>query len=415
MKRAIGIVIVVLVLAMPLGSLAAAKSHAKAEHPKVAAKAAISSNAETMFSRNLVSKIRKGVIAIWAMADSGGALAPAWIGSGFIFQSLPDENAAYALTNHHVAQGTALLQCQMWDNATYKAQLVATEPGIDIALIKLYNIPPDAYEVNVMGDSDQVVIGEPALAMGAPGSGESLNANRSDPMISFGLHETATMRVVTGKDPDPTKLVEWWSSPNFQELGHQVLTNLPWRFVVQSAINGGNSGGPLYNAKGEVIGLNHANSSPGSTVSQNENYTIPINFAKNFADQIINTGKYELPWFGMDIVYPPEISGMAISEFFEKYYDPKVIKVYGVRRDSPASRAVVVTNQGRELPGGLRKGDIIVEFDGQVFPTITDLRLYIFSLPIGKEVPIVVKRDRQKLTIKMTVGVKRNYDSEFSL
>jgi serine protease Do len=408
MKRTLGLIVIIALLAIPLMASAAGKKPGKGGAAPVKTK-----SSESVFGRDLVNKVKKGVIAIWALGNGDGVLEPAWIGSGFIFQSLPDERAAYALTNHHVAQGTAMLQCELWDNSTYKAQMVMTEPGIDIALIKLMDIPPDAYEVNVIGDSDQVVIGEPALAMGAPGSAESYNANRSDPSISFGLHETATLRVVTGKQTDPWECISAWVSWQ-NELGREVITNLPWRFVVQSAINGGNSGGPLYNAKGEVIGLNHAHFGPGATVSQNENYTIPINYAKNFADQIINTGKYELPWCGLDLIFPPNLSQRSenISEFVEKYYDPKVIRIHSIRRDSPGTQAV----PEKEADGiGLRKGDIILEFDGQAFPTVVDLRLYVFTLPIGKEVPVVVKRGKQKVNYKLTIGVKRSYDSEFAI
>jgi len=395
-------------LAVPLMAGAAANKPGKSGATPAKAK-----SAESVFSRDLVNKVRKGVIAIWALGNGDGVLEPAWIGSGFIFQSLPDERAAYALTNHHVAQGTAMLQCELWDNTTYKAQMIMTEPGIDVSLIKLMDIPPDAYEVNVIGDSDQVVIGEPALAMGAPGAAESYNANRSDPSISFGLHETATLRVVTGKQTSVWECVNFWSGER-TTLGQEVFTNLPWRFVVQSAINGGNSGGPLYNAKGEVIGLNHAHYGPGASVSQSENYTIPINYAKNFADQIINTGKYELPWCGLDLIFPPNLGQNYenIHEFMEKHYDPKVIRIHNIRRDSPGTQAVP---EKEEDGVGFRPGDVILEFDGQAFPTVIDLRLYIFTLPIGKEVPVVVKRGKQKINYKLTVGVKRGYDSEFSL
>jgi S1-C subfamily serine protease len=334
-----------------------------------------------------------------------GFLQGMWIGSGFIFQSLPDENAAYALTNHHVANNTTVLQVETWDHSTFKAEFVALEPGIDVALIKIVGIPPDAYEVNVLGDSDKTIIGEPALAIGAPGSGESVNADRSDPFISFGLHQTATMRVVSGKQTDPFEAIGAWASPSWKNtLGRQIVTNVPWRFVTQSAINGGNSGGPLYNARGEVIGLNHAHFGAGSTLTQNENYTIPINFAKNFAYQILNTGKYEVPWFGMDIFIPYFYnSPQQVAEFQEKHFDPKVIKVLSVRRDSPAERA------------GLLPGDIVVELDGQTFPTSVDMRLYVFNLPIGKEVPVTVMRGQRKVKLKMEVGVKRKYDAEFSV
>jgi serine protease Do len=363
---------------------------------------------QSAFGRDLVNKVKKGAIYIWAMTPgTTGVLQQAWIGSGFIFQADPANNAAYALTNHHVANDTTLLQVETWDRSTYRADFVALEPGIDVALIKIYDIPPGSYEVNVLGDSDKVQIGEPALAMGAPGSGDSVNSDRSDPFLDFGLHQTATMRVVTGKESDPFDAIEFWAQARAQRhgaLGQQVFTNLPWRFVCQSTINGGNSGGPLYNANGEVIGLNHAHLGIDPTATQNMNYTIPINYAKNFAYQILNTGKYEGPWFGMDIFVPPSYQRTTqVAEWHERNYSPKSFEVLSVRNDSPAEHA------------GLKQGDQIIEFDGQTFPTNMDMRIYVFTLPIGKQVPVVVKRGAAKVHLVMETAPKRKYDSEFSL
>jgi S1-C subfamily serine protease len=356
---------------------------------------------QSMFGRDLVNKVKKGAVYIWSMTpDSGGALGPSSIGSGFIFQSLPEENAAYALTNHHVANDNTLMQVELWDHSTYKAEPVVDAPGIDVALIKILDVPPTAYQVSVLGDSDKVQIGDLALAIGAPGSWESENADRSDPYITFGLHQTATMRVVTGKETNAFDFATWRIYGSMDGLGNQMCTSLPWRFVVQCAINGGNSGGPLYNSRGEVIGLNHAHMDLGA---QNQNFTIPINFAKDFAYQYLNTGKYEVPWFGMDVLFPKEFDDDSkLSEWEERHYDPKHLEVYGVRFDSPAERA------------GLKRGDIIVDFDGQVFPDVNALRLYIFQLPIGKQVPMTVKRAGKKMQVELEVAAKRNYDSEFS-
>ena len=393
MKRIAVLLFAVVVVAAPLAAYAANQADGQI----------------SKFNRELVNRAKKSVVGIWIMEAPDGFPRPVGIGSGFIFQGIPEENAAYALTNNHVGFNTVMLQCETWDRHTYKAQAIALEPGIDIALIKVFDIPPDAYEVAVLGDSDSLTIGEPALAMGAPGSGESLNTDRSDPWKTFGLHGTATLRVVTGIETNPFDMVEWW--PGFQgEYGYESLCNLPYRIVTQSGINGGNSGGPLFNARGEVIGLNHAHSQFGNT-SQNQNFTIPINPAKNFAFQILDTGKYELPWLGLDMLVPPEMMslmgnssylGGGISEFYEKYYNEKVLKVFNVRKDSPADRA------------GFKAQDVMLEFDGQAFPTVTDLRLYIFQLPIGKEVPVVVKRGREKVKLTVEVGVKRHYNSEFS-
>ncbi len=116
----------------------------------------------------------------------------------------------------------------------------------------------------------------------------------------------------------------------------------------------------------------------------------------------------------MDIMFPPIFNNYSsVAEFLEKYYDEQEIKVYNVRSGSPSEAA------------GLQEDDVIVEFDGKEFPTVTDLRMYVFSLPIGKEVKVVVERPIQTtrnsvrrneiVELYMTVGVKRTYDAEFSV
>jgi S1-C subfamily serine protease len=106
----------------------------------------------------------------------------------------------------------------------------------------------------------------------------------------------------------------------------------------------------------------------------------------------------------MDLLIPAtETSPQAVHEWEERFYDPTRLEVLGVRYGSPAERA------------GLRRGDQILEFDGQKFPNVSDLRLYIFDLPIGKEVPITVKRSGAKVQLVAETNPKRSYDSEFSL
>ena len=213
------------------------------------------------------------------------------------------------------------------------------------------------------------------------------------------------MGVVSGKSTEAMEFPGFWAGWKSDLGSQQMMTNLPWTLVVQSSINGGNSGGPAFNSKGECVGLNHAHSGAGTQIMQNMAYTIPINLSKNFALQILETGKYELPWFGLDILLPPYIDGNsygAINEFAERFYEPEVLKVLGIRRGSPASLT------------DIQVGDVILEFDGQVFPTITTLRVYIFSLPIGKDVPVVVQRGKKIINLTMTTGVKRGYNAEFS-
>lgn len=93
----------------------------------------------------------------------------------------------------------------------------------------------------------------------------------------------------------------------------------------------------------------------------------------------------------------------GVREFVERYQDKTKLEVYGIRRDSSAERA------------GLQQGDVILEFDGRNFADVSELRIYVFTLPIGKQVPLTIKRGKREIDLVMEVGIKRTYDSEFSI
>jgi serine protease Do len=143
---------------------------------------------------------------------------------------------------------------------------------------------------------------------------------------------------------------------------------------------------------------------------------VPINQAKDFVYQILNTGKFQKPWMGIDVIFPksliaPGFSGSQTGpvelydEFKQRHRVPGKLEVYGVRSSSPADKA------------GLRKGDVIVDINGQKFDTPENLRLWVFSQDIGQELSFKVIRNGKLLPepIKVQIGAKRSYDSEFSV
>jgi membrane-associated protease RseP (regulator of RpoE activity) len=159
--------------------------------------------------------------------------------------------------------------------------------------------------------------------------------------------------------------------------------------------------GPLFNQRGEVIGINFYGGQ--HVLMQNHNWAVPINLAKDFAFQVLQTGRFERPWLGLDIVMPAFVrSAEQYLEFAEKFRGDEV-KVYGVRPDSPASRA------------GLLEGDVVLEVDGRAFGTPEDVRAYVFDLEIGAMVEFLVRREGREERIFCEVGPKRNYDAEFSV
>ena len=359
---------------------------------------------------DIVNTVKKGVVKVQGI-DLGGPTSAGWGGgSGFLFEIDYDTGLGYAITNHHVSGKSSVSAVTFWDGAAYKARLVATEPGIDIALLEVYDLPdesdlPDSEKTIipvVLGDSDTVPIGALGMAMGAPGDfNDAINIDRSNPYDAGMLMQTVTTGEVSGRDW-PIEFLLGINRQAQSDLGRQYGTNFDYAFKVSTPINPGNSGGPLFNNSGEVIGINFWGGS--FQMAQNSNHAIPINLAKDFVFQVLEKGRFEKPWTGMDIIFPSCVSVDEYTEFTEKYR-PDYIEVFNIRRDSPASRA------------GLRKGDIIVSVDGQQFTDPEKLRLYVFSQDIGNELELVVKRDNKilKEPLFVEVGVKRTYDSEFSV
>jgi S1-C subfamily serine protease len=360
--------------------------------------------------QDIISRVKKGVVKVQGIALGGPTVGGWGGGSGFVFEVDYDERTAYAITNHHVSGNDAASSVTFWNGDTYKARHVATEPGIDICLIQIFDIPderdlPEGEKTIVpvvLGDSDTVRIGELGLAMGSPGDfTDGINTDRSNPYEAGMLLTTATQGVVTGRDW-PIEFLLGIHRQNRGDLGNQYGTNFDYAFRMSTPINGGNSGGPLFNSHGEVIGINFYG---GSYVqAQNQNHAIPINLAKDFVFQVLDTGRFEKPWMGIDIVFPSWIGPDEYTEFAEKQR-PDYIEVFGVRKNGPGERA------------GLKQGDIIMMVDGQKFIDPEDLRLYVFSQDIGNEMEIIIKRNNRilKEPVFLEVGVKRTYNSEFSV
>jgi serine protease Do len=365
--------------------------------------------AQPMSTTSIVKKVKKGVVRVMNVTiDSPIAANWGGGGTGFVFEVDYAHGTAYALTNHHVSGNSTVSQVQFWNSATYRADLVATEPGIDVALLRITGIPdesglPEGERTIVpviLGDSDQVQIGEYGLAFGNPGSRDAVNINRSDPWETFLMQQTVTTAVVAGRDTPLDFMIGIWRQ-NQSDLGFQYGTNLDYTFRISVPINAGNSGGPLFNERGEVIGINFYGGQ--SVLMQNHNWAVPINLAKDFAFQVLETGRYEKPWLGLDIIMPTFIrTPNDYIEFAEKYRGDQ-IKVFGVRQGSPAQRA------------GFLEGDIILEVDGREFKTPEDVRAYVFDLDIGAMVEFLVSRNGREERFFCEVGPKRHYDAEFSV
>lgn len=265
------------------------------------------------------------------------------LGTGFIIDA-----RGLIATNNHVIDKAAQIQVRTNDGREYQAKIVGKDPRTDIALLQLINAP--TMKPLRFGDSDKVRVGEWVLAIG--------NA--------LGLSSTVTKGIISAKGRSDVP------------IGGSV------RYVdflqTDASINPGNSGGPLINMKGEVIGINTAIRADGQGIG----FAIPINMAKEILPHLRNDGKVSRSWLGIyvDPVTPQNAPPLGLRE-------EKGAIVSRVISGGPAERA------------GLRRGDVIVGFNGEPVDSISDLRWKSSLAGVGKTVQIKVIRNRKPLALSM--------------
>jgi len=343
----------------------------------------------------LIEKVKRGVVVIQPIGISAIAAAELQsLGSGFVI-----DKQGHIITNYHVAGDASLLQVIFWDGTSMRASLVAGAPFYDIALIQLDDPDPDILFPVALGDSDMVNSGDLALAMGSPGAGEGFNIDRSDPMEYWGLRSTATMRVVSGRNTDMSWSVYW----NYGGRRMSVKYGLyfPYVFRTQVPINGGNSGGPLFNRSGEVIAINTWGGA--NPISQQTNFGVPINCAKNFVVEILEHGRFDIPWMGLHCIFPPNVSNAEAYVEFVETQRPDGLWIYEVSRESPAEQA------------GLRKGDQVLSVNEMPPPRPEDFRLEVLEGDIGQEYVLGIKRGKQEFMVHLYTVPKPTYVNDFSV
>jgi serine protease Do len=263
------------------------------------------------------------------------------LGTGFII-----DKEGFILTNNHVVEQTEELKVRLSDENEYKAQIIGRDPKTDLALIKINSDKPLA--PLTLGDSDSLEVGEWVVAIGNP----------------FGLGNTVTAGIVSAK---------------YRQIGGGPYDNF---IQTDASINPGNSGGPLLNLHGEVIGVNSAIfSQSGGNIGIG--FAIPVNMAKQLLPQL-REGKVRRSWLGVMIQdITPELNaklGLGIDE------GALVSDVVG---GGPAEKA------------GIKRGDVIVQFDGKPIRSSHDLPFVVASTPIGKTVGVEVMRDSQRMNLQV--------------
>lgn len=273
----------------------------------------------------------------------------------------------HVITNHHVAGHAKLITCTFSDKEEIAAELVGTDPLTDISIIKLTPDTPREFPVAKFGDSDQVRVGQAVLAMGSPQA----------------LSQSVTMGIMSNTE---MILPSWMGDGGGLELdGENVGALVRW-LAHDADIYGGNSGGPLVNLDGEIIGINE--------IRLGLSGAIPGNLAKSVADILIAKGSVERAWLGLDVQPLLKHSG-----------EEDGVLVSGVVKDSPADAAGVLS--GDIL---LAVGDtpVTVKFDEQ----LPDFNMLVAQLPIDTPVSLRVRREGAEQQMTATPKVREPQEPE---
>ncbi|MBI4841225.1 MAG: Do family serine endopeptidase, partial [candidate division NC10 bacterium] len=263
-------------------------------------------------------------------------------GSGFIISK-----DGLIVTNNHVVEGAKEVTVTLASKEEYPAKVIGRDPKTDIALVKI--VPKGTLPVAALGDSDHLRVGDWVVAVGNP----------------FGLNNTVTAGIVSAKG--------------------RVIGAGPYDDFIQTdaSINPGNSGGPLFNLQGEVVGINTAIIPNGQGIG----FAVPVNLAKGLLPQLEAKGEVIRGYLGVNIqaLTPELVKSLNLK-------DKKGALVADVTKGSPADAA------------GIKRGDVIIGFDGKEIAEMHSLPPLVAATPIGKEVPVTILRTGAEQTLRVTVG-----------
>ena len=267
------------------------------------------------------------------------------LGSGFIIDA-----EGYIVTNHHVIEGADEITVRLHDDRTLKAELIGSDQETDLALLKVESSEP--LPAATWGESSKARIGDWVMAIGNP----------------FGLGGTVTVGIISAQQRDI----------NAGRYDDFIQTD--------AAINKGNSGGPMFDLDGRVIGVNTAIFSP-SGLSVGIGFAIPSQLARNVISQVKKFGEVRRGWLGVRI--------QTVNEELAE----------GLQLDQPHGALVAsVTEDGPAAAAGIQQGDVILRFDGREVSEMRKLPRMVAETPIGGAVEVVVWRKGREEIFSVTLG-----------
>jgi putative serine protease PepD len=248
------------------------------------------------------------------------------------------------ITNQHVIDGAESIKVTFWNGKTYSAKLVGSDASTDTAVIKV-DAPASMFHPLALADSRAVEVGDEVVAIGSP----------------FGLEETVTSGIVSA-------LHRQMTSPNNFTIDDSIQTD--------AAINHGNSGGPLLNMQGKVIGVN-AQIESDSGGNDGVGFSVPSNTVKQIANRLISTGKADHAYLGVSLA-----------------------------EDSGGARITCAASHRPAADAGLQLGDVVTSFAGKKIESVDSLRAAVDAKKPGARVSVTYLRDGTSHTANVTLGTR---------
>ena len=330
----------------------------------------------------LYTRVNPGVVTVFIyLGAPHNSSVPAAQGTGFVI-----DPEGHVVTNQHVIEGAEKIEVDFPAGLKAWAELVGTDPDSDLALLKV-DAPAEVIVPLTLGDSDAVRVGDLVVAIGNP----------------FGLSGTMTLGVISaiGRTLDSERSAPGGDS--FFAAGDILQTD--------AALNPGNSGGPLLNLAGEVVGVNRAIRTEtftvsGDAASSGVGFAIPINIVRRVVPSLIQSGHYDYPYLGITSL-SDEAWTLTTVEALGLPPDASGAYVTCVTPGGPAERAGIV-GAGRcntaELTSG---GDLITAIDGSHIRNFPDLLAYLIRhTQVGQDVVLTVQRQGQEVQVHLTIGAR---------
>ena len=319
----------------------------------------------------LYDELNPGVVSIQVFVERRGMTGQG-AGSGFVL-----DLDGHIVTNDHVVAGANRVTVVFYDTTEADAEIVGGDPDSDLAVLRVSEMP-DGVIALPLADSDDVHVGDWVVAIGNP----------------FGLSNSMSLGIVSAVGRMIPALTEPFS--------------IPQAIQTDAAVNPGNSGGPLLNLAGAVVGVNAQIASSGAQVNTGVGFAIPANIVRRVVPVLIETGGYQWPWLG--------VSGTSVGRILQQANDLPTQRggyIHEVVSGAPADQAELQGTSSRAQIDGLEVpvgGDVVIAVDGESVLDWSDLLTRIALRSPGDQVELTVLREGEEITVTVELEARTTGD-----